>query len=341
MTTSWRHIAALLALSGALALSTAQGAPLPSTEPLPEDIPEAAAELSATSEETMETDSTQRDSASVLVPDGQSVDEICFLAVDAILPLLQPDVTNGLIRLTLLPLRPVGEISPALTEAFTRKLEAQLRLQPHILSPPPAQVRSVSASLDGAGLRPLSAAQVISTARLLGSRYLLRGSLTKNNEGARLRLELFSVRQRASLLQRELPLSNETLMRFSVETLDPRTRNQTTLRSLLLPGWGQIHHGDVGRGVLYGALSLGLFSAALGSTFIARSATERYQRNEAKHLGALDEANRWYGHANILWLGLGTVWGASILDAWLTSRDETRLRIQLDPQGGAWVSGQF
>ena len=225
-------------------------------------------------------------SASVSVPNGQSVDEICFLAVDAILPLLQPDVTNGLIRLTLLPLRPVGEISPTLTEAFTRKLEAQLRLQPHILSPPPAQVRSVSASLDGAGLRPLSAAQVISTARLLGSRYLLRGSLTKSREGAKLRLELFSVRQRASLLERELPLSNKTLAQFSVETLDPRTRVQTTLRSLLLPGWGQIHHGDVGRGVLYGALSLGLFSAALGSTLIARDAAERYQRNEGAHLAA-------------------------------------------------------
>ena len=139
------------------------------------------------------------------------VDDTLFLAVEALRPLLRPDTPNGLIRIALLPLRPVGRTAPPLSEALSRRLEGQLRLQPHLISPPPRQVRSVSASLDTAGLRPVSTAQAISTARLLGVRYLLRGALTTDGDSARLDLELFSVRQRASVHKARYPISRASL----------------------------------------------------------------------------------------------------------------------------------
>ena len=97
-------------------------------------------------------------------------------------------------------------------------------------------------------------------------------------------------------------------------------RSEAALRSMVLPGWGQIHKGDRTKG----RVLLGLWGTMVGSTVAAhllRANAERDYKAATTPSVALDRYdtfNTWHQTRNALLLGAATVWAYSYIDALMT-----------------------
>ena len=94
-------------------------------------------------------------------------------------------------------------------------------------------------------------------------------------------------------------------------------RPAAALRSMLLPGWGQLYAGRRGRAAAFG----GAFALTAGGAAAAHLRYDRlYARYEAADdpdaVGAAyDRANRWLHARNNLLVGAGVVWAAAYVEA--------------------------
>lgn len=99
-------------------------------------------------------------------------------------------------------------------------------------------------------------------------------------------------------------------------------RVEAALRSMLVPGWGQLHKGDRRKGIVL----IGTWGAALGG--VALTYAQRQQARQAyEDAATVDEAlrrydtyNRWYRTHNAVLIGVAGVWLYSYVDALLTGR---------------------
>ena len=97
-------------------------------------------------------------------------------------------------------------------------------------------------------------------------------------------------------------------------------RSEAALRSMVLPGWGQIHKGDRTKG----RVLLGLWGTLVGSTAAAHLLRANAERDydaattPAEALDRYDTFNTWHQTRNALLLGAATVWAYSYIDALVT-----------------------
>lgn len=97
-------------------------------------------------------------------------------------------------------------------------------------------------------------------------------------------------------------------------------RSEAALRSMVLPGWGQLHKGDRAKGVVL----LGLWGTLAGGTVAAHllraDAGRAYDaaRTPADALDRFGTFNTWHKTRNALLLGTAGVWVYSYVDALIT-----------------------
>ncbi len=111
-------------------------------------------------------------------------------------------------------------------------------------------------------------------------------------------------------------------------------RPEASIKSLLVPGWGQYFKGQKQKAVLF-------FSAFTGSAIFTTTAAflEKHYHNKYKAVndvtrlsGAYDQYNRWYRIRQYgLWT-LAAIWATSVLDAMWAHYDEQKSGIGISVQ---------
>lgn len=115
----------------------------------------------------------------------------------------------------------------------------------------------------------------------------------------------------------------------------PDPRPTAALRSLAVPGWGQIGKGDRTRGIAFAtAWGVGL-AGTLGSHLARADARRAYLAagtpEEATALYA--DYDRWHKARAAFALGTGVVWAAAVVDALATGGPEAPGALSLTPGG--------
>ena len=97
----------------------------------------------------------------------------------------------------------------------------------------------------------------------------------------------------------------------------PDARPGAALRSLVLPGWGQVHKGETARGrVLAAAWGAGA-AATVGAHLARAQARRRYldAGTSAEAEARYPAYNRWHRARTGLALGMAAVWAVAVVDA--------------------------
>ena len=126
--------------------------------------------------------------------------------------------------------------------------------------------------------------------------------------------------------------------------LKPRTRIKAAMRSLLFPGWGQLYSGDKFRGVVLGAVSIGLVGWTLfthndynTSQNALDRAVENFNRNMSEESfqnvqTKLGEAQDDYDFRNTMLLVTASFWAYNIMDSLIFfSSNDGRIEIKANP----------
>ncbi len=183
----------------------------------------------------------------------------------------------------------------------------------------------------------LSLSQEKSLANHVGAQLISRAELSlSNTQSDELNLAIFmSPIQQDGVLQDSDPgvyrvkhkLSKAMLQEALAQTWVEYKKEDVILRSLLLPGLGQIYQGDKRLGWTYLSSSIGLALGAIISSTFGYLANQDYQKQTATSAHRRDDANAHYDRANLLWLGLGTVYLTSAIDAMISAQDRSYLDI--------------
>lgn len=107
------------------------------------------------------------------------------------------------------------------------------------------------------------------------------------------------------------------------------------LRSMVVPGWGQIYKGQRLRGVAYGALWTGLTAASVVSMVQRADARTRYEEERDINMieARYEDYASWHRRRNVALGAAGAVWLASFVDALLTESRPPRSNVpRLSPQ---------
>ena len=181
----------------------------------------------------------------------------------------------------------------------------------------------------------LSLSQEKSLANHVGAQLISRAQLTINKtqgEELSLAISMSPVYQEGvqqdsdpGIYRVQHSLSKAMIEEALAQTWVEYKKDDLILRSLILPGWGQIHQGDKRLGWTYLSSSIGLALGAILSSTLGYIASQDYQGNDPRTAHRRDDANAHYDRANLLWFGLGTVYLTSAIDAVISSKDRSYL----------------
>ena len=156
-------------------------------------------------------------------------------------------------------------------------------------------------------------------AAMLGADTVIAGSVEQGPAGVVLMGRAIDAETGEDLGQTEQAFVAAALRETTNAMREERTVGGSVARSLVVPGWGQIHQGHVGRGAAY----LAGFAAVLGAGVVSSVLGEGAS-------GA--DADEHQGRATALYIGAGAVWLASLVDAIITSEHQVRYRVPGDEE---------
>ena len=156
------------------------------------------------------------------------------------------------------------------------------------------------------------------------------GALHGNDELYRAHLRLFELREGKPEL---LMVSDHDLSRAALEAGAPlviqeQRREDALWRSLALPGWGQFYNRQYGKGAIFMASAGAIVAGAIGSLAAGLVAKSDYESDAMDQIHRRGDANAHFDRANLLFIALGSVWGAAAADAWFSGKDGYRLRLE-------------
>ncbi len=128
----------------------------------------------------------------------------------------------------------------------------------------------------------------------------------------------------------------------------PKTAAASTVRSLIVPGWGQIYKEQPGKGITAFAIAVAAGAGIYYTNRQTSSAVDNYEKAKLAYDHAVapnqisasyrqmndkwSEADRWKTTRNSLAIGLGGVWLLNVVDAALgfpLDRDNQKTRVGL------------
>ena len=126
---------------------------------------------------------------------------------------------------------------------------------------------------------------------------------------------------------------------------EPRNKGDLMWRSALLPGLGQFYNGEIAKGYIYSLAYVASIAAVVKYLIDQNDAVSAYNNTnydfEVKYKAAQDAQTKV-----IIPLALaGTVWGISVLDAFLSGKDEkperSKKTVEIKYDGGIIVAYNF
>ena len=102
-------------------------------------------------------------------------------------------------------------------------------------------------------------------------------------------------------------------------------RDDAILRAVLVPGLGHIYRGETRLGWTYLSSSLALTFGALLSGTLGYLASKDYEGNSPSSAHRRDDANAHYDRANLLLMGVGTLYVSSLVDTIISAQDRSYL----------------
>ncbi|MEZ4434977.1 MAG: hypothetical protein R3F65_21435 [bacterium] len=161
-------------------------------------------------------------------------------------------------------------------------------------------------------------------AAMLGADTIIAGTIGHGPDGVVLAGRAIDAETGRDLGHAEQAFVTAALRETVEEIRDERTLGGAVLRSLVVPGWGQLYQGDTGRGVGYLTGFVAVLGAGIVSSVLGAAAEDDYNDNDPSTVGRRADADDHYARATALYIGAGAIWLASLVDAIATGEDRVR-----------------
>jgi hypothetical protein len=252
---------------------------------------------------------------------------------------LKPDMRNGLVRVALLN---IESSHPKEARIVLEALQQQIEALPNILATDPEEIDKYVLPLTQDPI-PFDLPRKLSLSRLLGVRYAFSGKLSKEADGWQLELEVISLKKLGIIAKASIPLKGIWLKALITTHWVEQSQGGSIWRSALLPGWGQIHQEQYGKGILYMGTSITLFGLALYSQMQAQDHLNRYEQNLVTSVDDRADAKLYQAQANLLWFGLAGIWITNLIDSAICAENKIKIMPFANQKGanGLMLSTEF
>lgn len=241
--------------------------------------------------------------------------------------------SKGFRRLAVLPFDALDAEarSKELGRISSELLSARLAARPGILQVERSQLDGVVGEIKRVEQGEISPEGAASVGKLLGANEVVVGSVAQAGPSYLLTARLVDAETGQILAAADQSVTREGLIALSEELVEIKSPGGAALRSLAVPGWGQIYNGDTVRGVTYLTLFAGAAGTAIASAVLGAGAEDEYNQNEAGTVSRRHDANAHYDRVNYALIAGGIVWAAAVVDAYLTGREVRLIHL---PEGG-------
>jgi hypothetical protein len=172
---------------------------------------------------------------------------------------------------------------------------------------------------------------------MLGADYVVAGTVTESNQEALLTITKVNVSDRRTVAVWEAHFPSVSVQPLAEQYFEKRTKTDALVRSLIIPGWGQVYNGDTVKGAAF----LGIGAGLVGITVYEYT---RFQTAKDNYAGAKNEADSvlTYGRAETAktqFYALAGItalfWGINGAEAYINGTSESKVRVQAAaPQSG-------
>ncbi|MCB9553341.1 MAG: hypothetical protein H6705_15965 [Myxococcales bacterium] len=232
----------------------------------------------------------------------------------------------GIPRVALLPFTVLDARSrdAGFGEAAAALVGARLTARPGVVMVEPDRFAAGLDTLhrDDSGRVGLDEARAL--AAMLGADTIIAGTIGHGPDGVVLAGRAIDAETGRDLGHAEQAFVTAALRETVDEIRDERTLGGAVLRSLVVPGWGQLYQGDTGRGVGYLTGFVAVLGAGIVSSVLGAAAEDDYNDNDPSTVGRRADADDHYARATALYIGAGAIWLASLVDAIATGEDRVR-----------------
>jgi hypothetical protein len=161
-------------------------------------------------------------------------------------------------------------------------------------------------------------------ALVIGADTLITGTVASDDIGYAVDAGALDIQSGRYLATIQQQFDGEAMREVVDEVRDHRTYRGMVFRSVLMPGWGQVYNGDVGRGIIYNTLFLASLAGAVTYTLLGSQAEAEYDSRLAIHRERREDANVFFARSNALYISAGVLWLTSLLDILATGSTATR-----------------
>lgn len=171
----------------------------------------------------------------------------------------------------------------------------------------------------------LDAPEAATLGGLLGADAIVTGTVVVTGGTVEVRARVLDTASGQLLADARAPFARDDLAAFAEAITVEETRGGAALRSALLPGWAQLHRGELGRGAAYLTLFATLLSVGVTSAALGNAAKSEYRSgDDAASLARRSDADAHYDRANGFLLGAGALWLTALVDTLVTAEPTVR-----------------
>ncbi len=165
----------------------------------------------------------------------------------------------------------------------------------------------------------LSPEEGLAAAKMLGADTLVIGQVEANGSGVLVRARAIDAASERQVVGAEQEFGRQAFLDFRDDVAVHHSRLGAAARSAVVPGWGQIYNGDLGRGVLYVTGFIAALAGTAGSLTLGVQNENDY--DETGDLQSRRNADFHYDRTNLFLIALGSVWTAAVIDAFVSGED--------------------
>lgn len=249
---------------------------------------------------------------------------------------------TGFYRVAVLPFEAVDDEAKSheLGRVSSELLSSRLARRPNVLQVERSRLDAIVEELDRSKRGELDPDGAASVGRLLGANSVVLGSVAAAGADYLVTARLVDTETGRIVTAADQSFPRAGMIAFSEDVVVVKTRLGATIRSAVVPGWGQFYNGDTGRGIVY-ASAFGLTAAgAITSAVLGMQAENDYTSNRPDTVGRRDDANAHYDRTNLLLIGMGAIWTIAVADAWINGEDARTIELEAAP-GGAGIGARF
>jgi hypothetical protein len=167
-------------------------------------------------------------------------------------------------------------------------------------------------------------------ADFVGADFILAGSLSEDLQQSsfiRMNTQLISTSDLTLVHERDYRLSRALIAQGVEESIYPIYRETSIWRSILFPGLGHVYRHKKVKGWTYLTAATAFLISATASSIAGWNATSDYEDPSRQIYTAhrRQDANAHYDRANLLWIGLATLWATSVVDNYFEAQDDVKM----------------